>query len=210
VATDEIDAGELLEEIVDYVMQVLPPYETSVYLFLLRKSWMKGSSTVRIGKRSIGEGLGKGTRSRRGGNYQHIDDKLRILAREGFIAKGDVTRLGTLYTVFLPSDVPVVRNLMSAVIPKIVRGDYYAEPDLREELFDRDGWRCQYCADRVTEETVTLDHLVPVSKGGTNEPENLVTTCLICNSLKSGRTYEEAAADILSALSERRNEYPAP
>jgi hypothetical protein len=204
VTTGELDSGALLREITDYVMQVLPPYETSVYLYLLRHSRLEGNPTVRTGKRSIGEGLGKGTRSKRGGNYQHIDEKLKILARDGFIRKGDVTRDGTLYAVALPSEVPLVRELMSATTPPDVIADYYLDPELREQLFERDEWTCRYCAEAVTPETVTLDHVVPVSQGGTNERENLVTACLTCNSIKSGRTYKEAAADILAALVQRR------
>lgn len=92
--TCEPELSGLLEEIVDHVVPLLPPYETSVYLYLLRKSRLLGARTVRVGKRTIGEGLGKGTRSRQG-NYQHIDEKLKNLARDGFIQIGD-TRLSEI------------------------------------------------------------------------------------------------------------------
>ena len=53
---------------------------------------------------------------------------------------------------------------------------------------------------QVDEATATLDHVTPRSKGGSNSPANLSTCCLMCNSIKSGRTYEEAAPDILAAI----------
>lgn len=51
--------------------------------------------------------------------------------------------------------------------------------------------------EKVAVETATLDHRIPVSAGGSNDPENLATACLMCNSIKSGRSIEDAAMDIL-------------
>ena len=48
-------------------------------------------------------------------------------------------------------------------------------------------WRCFYCRKRVTRSTVTKDHLIPLSKKGTNFAINLVPACKACNSGKSGR-----------------------
>src|SRR3546814_16306275 len=78
--------------------------------------------------------------------------------------------------------------------------DYFGDPERRAELFERDGWRCRYCGETVTASTATLDHMVPQSKGGPNTPENLATCCLMCNSIKSGRPYEESAPAILEQL----------
>ena len=45
-------------------------------------------------------------------------------------------------------------------------------------------WVCQLCGKILTPETVTIDHIVPVVKGGTNVLENLQPLCMHCNSLK--------------------------
>ena len=45
-------------------------------------------------------------------------------------------------------------------------------------------WVCQLCGKILTPETVTIDHIVPVVKGGTNALENLQPLCMHCNSLK--------------------------
>ena len=199
----ELAPDDLLAQVVDYVVPLLPPYETSVYLYLLRRSRVVGSPTVRVGKRTIGEALGKGTRSSRG-NYRHIDEKLQTLAREGFIQIGDTDRMGTLYAVALPSEVAAVVARIEAELPIAAPADHYTDPFLRRELFERDAWRCRYCGELVTAETATLDHVVPTSRGGGNDPENLWTACLMCNSIKSGRTREEAAADLLANVQARR------
>jgi len=46
------------------------------------------------------------------------------------------------------------------------------------------GRRCVYCAHRLPSELATLDHVVPVARGGLHVPGNLVTACARCNRLK--------------------------
>jgi len=54
------------------------------------------------------------------------------------------------------------------------------------------GWKCQLCGCVLDESTVGIDHIVPVSKGGTNAIENLQPLCHSCNSRKSDKTMAEA------------------
>ncbi|MEJ7809866.1 MAG: HNH endonuclease [Gemmatimonadaceae bacterium] len=62
-------------------------------------------------------------------------------------------------------------------------------------LFARDQYRCQYCgragADLRPRESLTRDHLVPLSRGGTNDWTNVVTACSSCNARKGNRLPEE-------------------
>ena len=62
-------------------------------------------------------------------------------------------------------------------------------------LFARDGYRCQYCGRPGTElklrESLTRDHVVPMSRGGTNEWTNVVTACSPCNTRKANHMPEE-------------------
>lgn len=58
---------------------------------------------------------------------------------------------------------------------------------LRFEIFQRDEHICQYCGRRPPEVELEIDHLIPVAKNGTDEPENLVTSCKECNRGKSAR-----------------------
>lgn len=59
----------------------------------------------------------------------------------------------------------------------------------RQNLFKRDGHQCLYCG---TTKNLTLDHVLPSSRGGRTSWENLATACKSCNSKKGDRTPEEA------------------
>lgn len=52
---------------------------------------------------------------------------------------------------------------------------------------ERLDWHCQLCGKILDESTATVDHIVPVSKGGTNDIENLQPLCLKCNAKKGNR-----------------------
>jgi hypothetical protein len=56
--------------------------------------------------------------------------------------------------------------------------------DVRREVFARDGHRCLRCG---ALDDLTIDHIIPVSQGGTHRIENLQTLCGSCNSAKGDR-----------------------
>lgn len=60
---------------------------------------------------------------------------------------------------------------------------------LRHEVFKRDNYRCRECGATNKETTLEIDHIVPVSKGGTNDLTNLQTLCKKCNRAKHTRTW---------------------
>ena len=60
---------------------------------------------------------------------------------------------------------------------------------LRHEVFQRDGYRCQECGATNLEISLEVDHIIPVSQGGTDELSNLQTLCIICNRAKGNRTW---------------------
>jgi 5-methylcytosine-specific restriction endonuclease McrA len=64
----------------------------------------------------------------------------------------------------------------------------------RRALFARDGWRCVYCG--TTNGRLTLDHVVPRSKGGESVWENVVTACAPCNLRKGDRTLEQVGMEL--------------
>lgn len=63
-------------------------------------------------------------------------------------------------------------------------------------LFARDGYRCQYCGTHRSElrhrQFLTRDHVVPISRGGGNSWNNVVTACSPCNNRKGNRLPREA------------------
>ena len=52
---------------------------------------------------------------------------------------------------------------------------------IRFEVFKRDKFTCQYCGRMVPDVILEVDHIKPVSKGGTNDIMNLITSCKECN-----------------------------
>jgi len=67
--------------------------------------------------------------------------------------------------------------------------DYRLWLETRERLFKRDNYTCHYCGKRGG--ILEIDHKLPLSKGGNNEDDNLVTACRNCNRRKHDKTEEE-------------------
>jgi 5-methylcytosine-specific restriction endonuclease McrA len=57
----------------------------------------------------------------------------------------------------------------------------------RRMVYRRDHGRCYYCAEAVTREKFTVDHVVPLARGGTDAASNLVTCCKYCNKIKADK-----------------------
>ncbi|MEM7432172.1 MAG: HNH endonuclease [Pseudomonadota bacterium] len=65
-------------------------------------------------------------------------------------------------------------------------------------LFRRDAHMCMYCGDYLYDCELTRDHVVPVSRGGADTWENVVTACRICNHRKADRLLEECNMRLLA------------
>lgn len=64
-------------------------------------------------------------------------------------------------------------------------GRHRIPPDIRQEVYRRDDFTCQYCNIKYTPHDLTIDHLIPISRGGLDEMTNYVTCCRQCNYRKS-------------------------
>jgi 5-methylcytosine-specific restriction endonuclease McrA len=62
----------------------------------------------------------------------------------------------------------------------------------RENVYLRDSHHCQYCGKRCRHHELTLDHVMPRSRGGKTTWRNVVTACVECNRRKGRDTPEEA------------------
>lgn len=60
-------------------------------------------------------------------------------------------------------------------------------PYSKEAVFIRDGYKCQYCGKSLNRKQSTIDHVIPVSKGGKTNFTNCVTACKTCNSWKGNQ-----------------------
>ncbi len=66
----------------------------------------------------------------------------------------------------------------------------------RRNVLHRDSYTCQYCADRRHD--LTIDHIVPRSRGGGDTWDNVVAACLRCNVKKGDRTPREAGMPLMT------------
>lgn len=90
---------------------------------------------------------------------------------------------------YIPRTIKLTYNV---AIPKLEL------PFLRENIYARDGYVCQYCGEKFTFNELTLDHVFPKSRGGATDWENIVTCCKHCNQTKADRTPEEANMPLLN------------
>jgi 5-methylcytosine-specific restriction endonuclease McrA len=87
-------------------------------------------------------------------------------------------------------------------LPTVIRLRQYIKipyrdiPLTRKNILERDRHTCQYCTKRG--EQLTLDHIIPRSRGGVDSWENLVTACMRCNVRKGNRTPREADMELLT------------
>ncbi|MCK6617503.1 MAG: HNH endonuclease [Cyclobacteriaceae bacterium] len=85
-------------------------------------------------------------------------------------------------------------------MPSVIRLNRYVSAPYkgvtltRQNIFKRDNFECQYCG---TKKELTLDHLIPSSRGGQHTWHNLVTACKSCNTRKGDFTPEEAGMPLL-------------
>jgi len=82
---------------------------------------------------------------------------------------------------------------------------------VRFEVFKRDSFKCQYCGASAPEMVLHVDHIKPVSGGGTNDITNLITACVSCNAGKSDKRLDDNSAiqkrkTQLDELQERREQ----
>lgn len=92
-------------------------------------------------------------------------------------------------------DNPIVTGVQTFVKPLIIRLLNYVRYRIknlkinRSRLFKRDLNQCVYCGSK---KNLTIDHVIPKSRGGDNSWSNLVTCCSPCNRRKGNKTPEEA------------------
>lgn len=80
---------------------------------------------------------------------------------------------------------------------KIKRKTY--SPDVKKLLYIKAGGRCELCGKKILLEDMSLDHRIPLSKGGEDDVSNLACTCDTCNEMK-GCIFPEDLLDRTSAI----------
>jgi hypothetical protein len=185
---------ELVASIVDYLQPALQPYEAAIYWHMFRHSIIAtGDVFVRVSNSGLRDTVIKSFRSDSPETtlgMSTVINTLRGLVTKGAISvAGDTTNAGTPYRIHLPEEIALCREAMSKaqkeqlsqIDPKREL-DFYNIKENRLKVFERDEYKCHYCKKQLTRFSATLDHIQPVSKGGDNSYDNLITACLLCNS----------------------------
>jgi len=82
-------------------------------------------------------------------------------------------------------------------IPKVIRYTKYDKiPKVtfrlsRQAIYNRDNWTCYICGEEFSEGKLSIDHVVPTSRGGKNSWENMITCCKNCNYKKGDKLLSE-------------------
>jgi HNH endonuclease len=189
----------IIQEIVDDLQPLLTPYDVAFYWYAFRHSIAKnGNPHVRLSGRALKRGVVLSSKSNAIENVVSegkVREAFRALETIGAIRKeGEPNRDGTPYRVLIPEEIEACRKFRAertATEPKpeipAADIDFYNVRENRVKVYERDAYKCRYCEKQLTRFTATLDHVVPVSEGGGNSFENLVTACLGCNSRKQKR-----------------------
>lgn len=200
-----LELPEILSDVIDYLIPRLTPYEAAFYFYLFRHSILtSGTQHVRVSVRGM-KAIVASPRadSNSGTSYGQVAECLKQLVDKGVIRKeSEPNRDGTLYKIFIPEEIEFCRLAMKekVIVPAPTLEpqseiDYYNVRENRILVFERDSYQCRYCEKQLTRFTATLDHLKPVSKGGGNEYDNVITACLGCNSRKTGKNLSDFFAD---------------
>ncbi len=83
------------------------------------------------------------------------------------------------------------------VLNNYIRKKGFTVPPSRKTIFFRDNYQCQYCGNNFMKHQLTLDHVIPKSRGGLKSWENLSSCCVPCNQKKGNKTPSEARMDML-------------
>jgi 5-methylcytosine-specific restriction endonuclease McrA len=100
-----------------------------------------------------------------------LKDKAEVVQQSAAVYHSERSTFGVPYVIRLRDYVAVPRGVARRLS--------------RRAVFARDRHRCQYCG---SDRRLTVDHVVPRSKGGAHDWENVVTSCAPCNLRKGDRT----------------------
>ena len=129
--------------------------------------------------------------------------------------KGDVRAVDAAYTTYdfenwqdvppQPSAIYITTPARRILVPEVIqllRFDRMPRQEVkfsRANIYLRDGNRCQYCGKRFASSELSLDHVVPISRGGKSTWHNVVCACLPCNVRKGNKLLGECGVQLIRA-----------
>jgi len=189
---------EQFKEYLDHAVPILETTEQAIYLYVVRHTLLEDKDNVLVSISNAAKNNAFGLGSRGGTmGISATRDKVYTLQEKGFVKVVDSTPAGLRLQAVLPSDVPSIKKIekeVEAQIP-LEKLDFYSDPVLRTKIREREGNRCFYSLQRITDENFTIDHVISRPEGQ-NTYNNLVATTKVMNTRKSN----SKAEDFLRAL----------
>lgn len=184
--------------IVKYLTRVIREKALSVYLVLFHLSWFEtGAGNLDVKWVDLCTYFRS---DRDDGNVlpTTVKYRMRDLFENNCVKVQRTRGIPNKVIVYLPSEISACRELMEqALAPaeeKVKKPkDYYTDPERRLEILKRDKYRCAYCRVQLDKKSYQIDHMVPMSRGGTNVRENLTACCEACN-------YKKLDKDVMEFL----------
>jgi 5-methylcytosine-specific restriction endonuclease McrA len=151
----------------------------NAHVLVLNKSWVAVHITV--ARRALSMMYMGIARAVHPNDYSlHGFEQWLDLSRDG---------LGGMYVQTPTTRVRVPEVILLSQFNRFVR---YEARLSRHNIFERDRNVCQYCGKLLPRAQLTIDHVMPQSRGGRDSWENLVVACMACNVRKGSRTPQEA------------------
>ena len=121
---------------------------------------------------------------------KELEQRPDIMERLGYYHNQFVNWSARCYCALKPDlDNDVIEFEDSIVTRRLEYVNVKVYYELRDYIFTRDNYTCTYC--QQVGHKLELDHIIPLSKGGTSLEENLTTACFKCNRQKRDKSVEE-------------------
>lgn len=189
--------AQIFSQFQDHLAPRLDVYEQAIYLYILRHTVIEGKREGVIGfksaRKKLAFGVGKaGTPPSEGVVY----DKLKSLEGKGCIRVVGSEHAGTRVQITLPNEIPnIVPVAASGASIDLETLDFFAVPENRKLILEREKWQCFYCLAKLDENNHVIEHVISRPEGN-NSYRNVAGACRRCNNRKS----DLAAEDFLRSL----------
>ena len=179
--------------ITKYLSRVVKDKSLAIYMVLFNLSYFEtGKGEITISWEKLGSYV--------------LGDQGNIISKSGSVKLrvGDLIRNKCIVVtrqrtgpnrtfVNLPSNVPECSELIKSDQSLIENFqtddniDFYSDSARRLQILSRDNYKCGYCLSELSDSSFVLDHLLPISKGGVNYKNNLLSSCESCNQRKADK-----------------------
>ena len=124
-----------------------------------------------------------------------VGDVLYTLGEELYTIRGGINAKSGLRSQIEINSIIATRGRSKHFQQKL---SGFTPPLNNQTLFKRDDHLCLYCGSQYSKRELTRDHVTPISKGGNDIWQNVVSACKRCNNIKGGKTPEEASMRLLA------------